>query len=186
MSSISTRSRRDDRFSPSDVRLGYVNGVFGLRGDVRLFLYNPDSELIGMGFEVVLVSPDGQRSVRAVEIRPGSGRRILARIDGVETPESAAAMKGYELVLPEDELPQEADGEWYHRDLLGTPVATESGEALGTLREIVSGPGLDTWVIRGEQGEVWVHARGSDLVEVRPGDLVVVVDTAVMRVSDAV
>ena len=180
------RSRRDSRFASDDVRLGYINGVFGLRGDVRLYLYNPESEMVGMSFEMQLVSPSGDRQTVVMAIRSGSGRRILATVDGVDTPEAAGALKGYELVLSEEHLPQEADGEWYHRDLLGTPVATESGESLGTLREIVSGPGLDTWVIRGEQGEVWVHARAPDLVDVRPGDIVVVVDAAVLRVSDAV
>ncbi|HCH62667.1 MAG: 16S rRNA processing protein RimM [Deltaproteobacteria bacterium] len=178
------RPRRDGRFSPPDVRLGYVNGVFGLRGDVRLFLYNPDSELVGLRFVVALVAPDGSRTERGIETRPGSGRRILARIDGVTTPEDATALKGHELVLPEDELPQEADGEWYHRDLLGTPVETESGTALGVLRDIVSGPGMDTWVIRGDEGEVWVHARAVDLIEVEPGGRVVVADGAVLRLED--
>ena len=146
MTSRSKRSRRDSRFGPTDVRLGYINGVFGLRGDVRLFLYNPDSAVVGTDVQLDLVSPEGERAVRAVRIRAGSGRRILAVIDGVTTPEAAGALKGYELVVPEDHLPQEGEGEWYHRDLLGTPVETASGEGLGTIGDIVSGPGMDTWL----------------------------------------
>ena len=179
------RSRRDSRFASDDVRLGYINGVFGLRGDVRLYLYNPESDLVGMSFEMQLVSPSGDRQTVVMAIRSGSGRRILATVDGVDTPEAAGALKGYELVLSEEHLPQEADGEWYHRDLIGTAVATASGEELGVLAEIVSGPGMDTWIVRKGRAEVWVHARGDDLIEVSPGQQIVVADPAVLRISES-
>ncbi len=185
MTRRSSRSSRDSRFTSTDVRLGYVNGVFGLRGDVRLFLYNPDSDLIGEDFDAELVSPDGQRSAVAVEIRPGSGRRILARIHGVTSPEAAAALKDYELVVQEDHLPQESEGEWYQRDLLKTPVFTEAGESLGILTNIVSGPGMDTWVVDGPSGEVWVHVRMEHLIEVQPGERIVVAEASVLRLSSA-
>jgi 16S rRNA processing protein RimM len=178
-------SSRDSRFSDDDVRLGHINGVFGLRGDVRLYLYNPASELVDQEFDAWLVSPDGTRSEVRLWLRRGSGRRILGAIHGVQTPEAASALRGYELVIPAEELPQEADGEWYHRDLLGTPVQTAGGAQLGTLQSIVEGPGMDTWVIRRGATEVWVHVRSDDLPDVRPGELIVVADQAVLRLSDS-
>jgi len=166
------------RFLPDDVRLGHINGVFGLRGDVRLYLYNPATDLVGQRVDVVLVAPDGAREPIELQIRPGSGKRVLARIPGVTTPEAAAALKDHELVVPDESLPEPEHGEWYHRDLIGTPVRTESGDELGRIREIVSGPGMDTWVVRGPKGTVWVHARIDDLLEVEPPDHVVVRDDA--------
>ena len=103
------------RFSPDDVRMGHINGVFGLRGEVRLFLYNPASELIGARLDVILVDPSGGRREVEIAIRPGSGRRILGRIAGVSSPEEAAALKDHELVLPADQLPEAGEGEWYFK-----------------------------------------------------------------------
>lgn len=172
--------RSQKRFEPDDVRLGHINGVFGLRGDVRLFLYNPASDLLGSRMRVWLVAPDGARQDVEITIRPGSGRRILARVPGVTTPEAAHALKDYELVMLDGELPDPGEGEWYHRDILGTPVVTESGRALGRLREVVTGPGMDTWVVRGADEAVWIHARLDDLIEVQPGERIIVRDEAVL------
>ena len=174
--STSARFRRDD------VRIGHINGVFGLRGEVRLYLYNPSTELVGQRLELVLVAPDGARQTVTLEIRPGSGRRILGRIQGVGSPEAAAALKDHELVLHEADLPEPELNEWYHRDLVGTPVLTDTGEALGRLKEIVSGPAVDTWVVRGPRGTVWVHAQMDDLVDVQPPERIVVRAEAVLFV----
>lgn len=185
MSPHTPRASRDGRFTPDDVRLGHVNGVFGLRGDVRLYLYNPGSELIGERIDAQLVAPDGSRRNVTVDVRSGSGRRILGIISGVDTPEAARALKDHELVVSQAALPDGDDGEWYHRDLLGTPVSTDTGEALGALADIVAGPGMDTWVVKGGGTEVWVHVRLDDLVEVVPGERIIVRDDAVLRLTDA-
>jgi 16S rRNA processing protein RimM len=170
------------RFLADDVRIGHINGVFGLRGEVRLYLYNPVTDLLGTRLEVVLVAPDGARRPVEIDVRPGSGRRILGRIQGISTPEAAASMKDHELVVLEAELPEPDLGEWYHRDLIGTPVVTDAGDALGRIREIVTGPGMDTWVVLGPGGSVWIHARNEDLVEVQLPDRIVVRAAAVLRV----
>jgi hypothetical protein len=59
------------------------------------------------------------------------------------------------------------------------------GTQLGTLQAIVEGPGMDTWVIRKDSTEVWVHVRSDDLPNVRPGEMIVVADHAVMHLSDS-
>ena len=61
---------------PSDrVELGEVVGVFGVWGEVRLFLANPASDTLHQSRTVVLVMPDGvERPVRMV-VRPGAGKR---------------------------------------------------------------------------------------------------------------
>lgn len=176
----STR-RADPRFTPADVRIGYVSGVFGLRGDVRLFLYNPSSDFVGKTVRWVFVDADGQRVEREVRTRAGSGKRVLARVEGITSPEAAQALHEHELVVPVDSLPELAFGEWYERDLLGTPVETDSGEVLGTIKEVSHGPGMDTWVIRGASGEVWFHVELDQLVECQPPDRIVVRADAVLR-----
>lgn len=159
--------------------------MFGLRGDVRMYLYNSGSELVGQEFDAWLVSPTGERSDVRIWLRRGSGRRILGKLDGVDTPEAARDLKDYELVVANEELPPEQEGEWYQRDLLQTPVFDEHDTALGELASIVEGPGMDTWVVQGSGEEVWIHVRLDDLISVEPGVRIVVRQAAVLRLPSA-
>ena len=134
---------------PNEVRLGRINGVFGLKGEVRLYLYNPKSELFqGEGMNAVLVSPEGERRPTCIRSRPGAGKRILGRLEGVTSPEAAATLADWEIVCDEGDLPRLHDDEYYHRDLIGLAVQNQSGQAFGRISEIVPGDQVDCWIAK--------------------------------------
>jgi 16S rRNA processing protein RimM len=168
-------------FRPDDVRLGHFVGVFGLRGELRVYLHNPLTELFDRPREVVLVAPDGSRRVTQLGLRPGAGRRILGRVAGVETVEAAERLIGSELVVGRETLPELPEGEWYHHELLGCAVATVSGQELGKLVAVQDASSIDTWEVVGPQGRFWIHAVLADIVEVVPGERIVVEDHAPMK-----
>lgn len=159
--------RRDPRFAAGDVRLGYVSGMHGTRGELKLFLYNPASELLGETMDLVLVGPEGQREAVAVHLRAGAGKRILGRIEGLDDREEARDRKGWELVVHESALPQPGPFEWYHRDLLGLPVRTAAGRPLGRIAEIHATGEVDVWMLRGEGPERCLPALRRHLLSVR-------------------
>ena len=75
---------QDSAIAEDEIRLGHVSGVFGYKGEVRLFLYNPKTELFsGSGATVTLIDVEGARSERQLKSRPGAGKRILGRLSGV-------------------------------------------------------------------------------------------------------
>ena len=169
------------RFTDDDVRLGYVNGLHGVHGEVKVYLYNPGSFLLEGAQVVTLVDPRGVRSARRVEARPGHGKRILARIEGIDSPEAAVAHQGFELVVPRAQLPKTSRGTWYVRDIIGLPVVTDTGQALGALVDVHDTTGLDVWVVRQGATERWVLALKDNIVSVELGDRIVVRATAVQE-----
>ena len=46
--------------------------------------------------------------------------------------------KGSLLKVPEDQLGELAEGEYYYHEIIGCNVVTEEGEALGTIKEVLS------------------------------------------------
>ena len=171
-------TRSGQRFRSDDVRLGTVMTPFGLRGEFRVFLYNPESELLNGPTDVVLVGEDGSRQALQLTLSPGTGRRIIGSSPGLRHVDQAAVLHGMEIVLPQDRLPPPAPGEYYHSDLIGLPVFTRSGQDLGHLAEIYSQSEVDTWVVRGPDGEHYVAALREVVLEVRPGDRIIVDDDA--------
>ena len=150
---------QENAIRPNEVRLGRVSGVFGISGEVRLFLHNRASQLFsGGGSDVTLVSPQGEREVKRLTARQGSGKRILGKLDGVSTPELARSYMDWELVVAEALLPEAGADEYYHKDLIGLTVRTSAGDVVGELTEIMEGEVIDCWVVKGPDGEVMFPA----------------------------
>ena len=171
-------NRTRSRARPNEISIGHVAGVFGVNGEVRLFLHNPASDLLNTERLVSLAAPDSARQAAHLIARPGAGKRILGRVRGVTTPEGAAALVGSEILVDRAQLPELDSDTWYHADLIGVPVRTESGVELGSIREIFGTGDQDIWVVVGADGERFIPALKRLLVKVSPGVGVVVTDEA--------
>jgi len=162
-----------------EVRLGHISGVFGRKGEVRLFLYNPDSDLFGDdGAEVTLVTAAGDRSTVVLRSRPGAGKRILGLIPGVTGADAARGLMGCEIVMQEACLPQTELDEYYHHQLIGLPVRGESGVEMGRLTSIQEGPDVDIWIVSGPEGQAMIPAVRDVVLAVDLKEGITVVDGA--------
>lgn len=149
-----------------EVVLGEVIGVFGIRGEVRLHLHHRDSDTLFEPTEAVLLSPTGERRVVRIQARSGAGRRVLGRIAGVDTPEDAAALHGWAVVVARSALPPTQSGEYYVHDLLGAQVIEEgSDDALGEIVDVVAGD-RDVWVVELGDGEGFLLAIPENVLDV--------------------
>ncbi|MEZ4321419.1 MAG: ribosome maturation factor RimM [Myxococcota bacterium] len=107
-----------------EVELGSISGVFGVRGEVRLHLHNRESDLLEDGLDVVLVTPEGERFGATVRARPGAGKRVLGRIEGIDQRDWAEALIGTSIVVPHAILPDPDEGEYYLEEIVGMAVCT--------------------------------------------------------------
>lgn len=151
--------------SSGEVFLGEVIGVFGLRGEVRLHLHNRGGDTLYEPTEAILVSPTGERRKVRIQARSGAGLRVLGRIDGVTTPEAAAELHGWAVVVPRAALPMTGEGEYYIHDLLGCQVVEQGGEALGEIVDVVAGD-RDVWVVETGEGEGFLLAIPENVLDV--------------------
>jgi 16S rRNA processing protein RimM len=164
--------------------LGRLVKPYGVRGEVKMACF-ADSWEPFRGLARVWVGPtDGPfqpvELVRAQE----QNRTVVMKLAGVETPEAAASLVGYEVAVPRAEAPSLPEGNFYHYDILGLEVR-EGDRSLGTVCEIVETPGHDVYVIRGQAGAgEWMlpatraYIRRIDLaagrIEIEPGTNIVV------------
>ena len=147
------------------IELGAVVGVFGFRGELRLHLHNREDSVLGAAREVYLRAPDGTERVATVSVRPGAGKRIIARVEGVDDFDTASALVGATVLVDRESLPPVAAGEFYVADLVGLTVEDPEGTVLGTLRDVVAGE-RDVWVIDTDHGEAFVLATPENVIEV--------------------
>ena len=77
-----------------------------------------------------LTDETGARSFTLVDLRPIKGG-IAARVEGIQDRTAAEALKGTQLYVARDALPDSEGDEFYHTDLLGMRVVTVNGEEFG-------------------------------------------------------
>jgi 16S rRNA processing protein RimM len=130
---------------PADpVVIGVAVAPHGVRGTLRVRATGSGRHL-REGFEPILV---GKRR-RILRVRP-TPKGFLIDFKGIEGREQANALKGQELLLDRSELdPPEAE-EFYVGDLVGLAVVTDSGEALGSVRETFGTGAHEVLVIRAD------------------------------------
>ena len=111
-----------------DVLLAAVIGAQGLRGEVKakLFTATPDA-LPRYG---VLHTKTG-RKLKITAFRPAKEGEAVIAFEGVSDRGQAEALKGTELFVERGALPEPAEEEFYHADLIGLEVRDSEGRVLG-------------------------------------------------------
>lgn len=129
------------------VPVGTVGRAHGVRGWVRVRSdMEPPEDLLR--HDAWLLERAGQWKPAAVRSARAHGNAFVARFDGVEDRDAAAALAGARLALPRDALPALNDGQYYWVDLIGLEVLDEAGEPLGVVREMIETGANDVMVVR--------------------------------------
>ncbi|HLT76598.1 MAG TPA: ribosome maturation factor RimM [Ferrovibrio sp.] len=111
------------------VLLGVVIGAQGIRGEVRVKTFTGDPEAIGDYGP--LSDAKAERQFRLKVRRIAKGDVVIAAIQGIADRNAAEALKGTELYVPRDALPEAGDGEFYYADLVGLQAFATDGRLLG-------------------------------------------------------
>ena len=118
----------------------------GVRGELRLKIYNEGSELLLRPREVKLRMPDGEeREARLTSGRPAS-KALLVTLSGVGDRDQAELLREARVCVPRDEVPVLGEGEFYACDIEGAKVLFGADE-VGHVTELQSYPACDVLVV---------------------------------------
>jgi len=110
------------------VLLGRIRGAHGIRGDVLVHSYTEVPEAIGDYGE--LTDADGARPLR-LKVKSVTTKGLIARVVGVTDRNAAEALKGAELWVKREQLPEAEPGEFYYEDLVGLTAHDRKGAPFG-------------------------------------------------------
>jgi 16S rRNA processing protein RimM len=158
------------------VVIGRVVRAHGIRGEVVVDVMSDVSGRFESGTTVVL----GGVETVITSSRPHQGR-LLVRFGDISDRTAAERLRGRTVEAPRVDLD---DSETYFvHELVGMPVVTTDGRALGTVRAAVELPaaaGYDLLEVERADGSTWLLPAVDDYVEVGEdedgADLLVVVD----------
>jgi 16S rRNA processing protein RimM len=135
--------------------MGRVAGSYGVRGWVKVAPQaGVQASLAGAGEWWIDAAP-----VRVEQARVHSAT-VIAKLEGIESREQALALKGRQVSLPRDALPQAGEGHYYLADLLGLEVVNAQGVVFGVVRQWLTNGPQDVMEVAGERTRLlpWVPA----------------------------
>ena len=156
------------------VVLGKVGAIFGVRGWVKLWSFTDPIENLLQYRELELGHEGRWRPARLADGRK-HGKGLVARFDGVDDRDAAAALVGSELAVARSRLPAPAEGEYYWADLVGLEVVNRDGVGLGRVEQMMATGANDVMVVKGERERLlpFLPGRFVDEVDLDGGRIVV-------------
>ena len=116
-----------------DILLAAVTGAQGLKGEVKVKLFTETPEALAKYGPL----RDGRgKSYEVISCRPGKPGEAVISFAGIADRGTAEALKGLELFVPRAALPEIADEEFYHADLIGLETQDSEGRVLGKVAAI--------------------------------------------------
>lgn len=159
------------------INIGKIGSSVGLRGEVRVTLYAPDSANLKEG-KVLLLKHSGKSAGRrpsegsaasgsasSVGGKTGeleakcTGVRIqkdkpVIRLEGITDRTMADELRGMEIYIHEDQLEELPEGEHYVRDIVGYRVTDlASGKDVGTLRDVIQNTAQNILDVESPEGK---------------------------------
>ena len=143
------------------ILIGVVARTHGNRGEV---IVNAETDFpeqrFRAGAQLMTRRKDGTAATLEVAtMRMHQGRPVIL-FTGVRSMNDAELLAGQELRIAEAEAEGEdellGEGEYYHRDLIGCAVVTESGESVGEVAAVEGDRSATRLVVRGRRNEVLI------------------------------
>ena len=110
------------------VCVGVIVGAHGVRGEVKVKSFTEDP------LDVAAYGPveteDG-RARFALEVRGEAKGSLIVRLKGVGDRNAAEALRGTQLYVARDRLPEADPESWYQADLIGLAAVSASGARVG-------------------------------------------------------
>jgi 16S rRNA processing protein RimM len=134
------------------IPLAEVARPHGVRGEVRLRLFNKESNVLLSLDEVLVRLPDGAEHEVSIDGARRADEAILLKLYSVDDRDRAEELRGALICVRRRDLPEPEEGEFYAVDVVGAEVRLE-GARIGEVAEIVTYPSVEVLVVRPDDAQ---------------------------------
>jgi len=151
--------------SESDITLGYISGVYGLKGMVKVYSYTGPREDI-LKYKTWRLLKNGKTSVYKLEAGRKQGKGIVAKLETIDDPDAAASLIKADIVVSRNDLPKLPRGEYYWTDLIGLDVFNTEGKFYGKVDYLFETGANDVVVVKGDTEILIPFIKGDYIKEI--------------------
>ena len=153
---------------------GKIVNTHGIRGEVKIMPYTDSPELLAE-FDRLFLGKAHTEVI--IEHSRAFKNMVIAKIEGVNTPEEADKLRNKLLYMHRDDLELDEDT-YFIQDLIGMEVRdADSGHVYGKIADVMQTGANDVYVVKGDDREYLVPAIGdvvvstdidADIMTIRP------------------
>jgi len=131
--------------------IGEIVKTRGLHGCLKVLCYVETKNTFAKLNFVYIEKSSGQKDRFGLKKIDVSGKILFVELEDISNVESAQALVGCKVFLPEDILEELPEGEYYWRDIIGLDVYTEEGKCIGKIESVFPTGSNDVYVCKGER-----------------------------------
>ena len=125
---------------------------------MRVEIIFEDPRVFVTGRRVLLSRGNATQQAEIESLRKQHERNVL-KLRGIDSIAQAEQLVGYDIAIPEDELPAPPEGQFYTFYLKGCEVSSTDGERLGRVTDILGteeAAGTPILKVEGPRGEILI------------------------------
>jgi 16S rRNA processing protein RimM len=122
-----------------------------VRGEVRLNLFNAESDLLLDVDEVLVRLPDGKEHEVSIDHARRADKTILLKLHSIDDRDRAEEIRGATICVPREKFPPLEDGEFYACDVEGAEVRLQNAR-IGVVERLEEYPTTHALVVKKDDG----------------------------------
>lgn len=131
-------------------RIAQILRPHGIKGEVKVYPLTDDLSRFKR-LNACFIERKGQYEPAAVTGCKMVAEAPVLKIEGVDSPEQAEALRGLYLCVDKQHTVKLPEGCWFVADLIGCAVSDSDGGELGKLTDVLETNANDVYVIEGER-----------------------------------
>jgi len=147
--------------------VGKIVNTHGIKGEVRIISRTDfPQERYKVGNKLYLFQPEESSPVEVVVKSHRQHKQFdLVEFEGYDNVNLVEKFKNSIVKVPESQLTELNEDEYYFHQIIGCKVFSEEGEELGEIKEILTPGANDVWVVKGKTGKELLIPYIKDIVK---------------------
>ena len=138
--------------------IGEIVKTRGLRGCLKVLCYVETKNTFSDLKFVYIEETSGQKNRFELKKIDVSGNILFVELEGIPDVESAQALVGCKVFLPEDMQEKLPEGEYYWRDIIGLDVYSEDDKYIGKIESVFPTGSNDVYLCKHAEREILLPA----------------------------
>lgn len=144
--------------------VGRLRKPHGIQGEISMEVLTDFPERLKRGSKL-LVGPE--HITYQIQALRWNNQVMLLTFKGINTPEQAGELRNQMVYVRTADIPKLEEGEYYHHQLIGLQIYSDTGKLIGTVRELIDAGSTDVLVIRPDLGkEILIPMVDENILEI--------------------